>query len=321
MRMIIPGIPRWAGRILTGWLVGLFLLPSSTASQQLTGPLVVFNAGSLAAPFRELLVEFRKLHPRVVPRQESSGSLEAARKLTDLGKIPDVIGVADSLVIPSLLIPDHATWYATFGRNAMTLIYSDRSIGAREVNGQNWWTVLQRQGVRTGRSDPALDPNGYRTLLVVQLAERYYGQAGLGDKLLKAMPPRYMRPKEADLVAMVQAGELDYAWSYRSIAITTGLPSVELPREIDLSDPGLGMLYSQASVKVPGSGGDLEVRGAPIIYALTIPTRAVHRPAAQAFVRFVFSPEGQAILENHGFLPMDRPIVGGPGRPPAGVVP
>ena len=321
MRMIPPGNPERAGRILPGLLLTLLLLPVSARAQQLTGPLVVFNAGSLAAPFRELLAEFRKLHPRVVPRQESSGSLEAARKLTDLGKIPDVIGVADSLVIPSLLIPDHATWYATFARNAMTLIYSDRSIGAREVNGQNWWNVLQRQGVRTGRSDPSLDPNGYRTLLVVQLAERFYGQAGLGDKLLKAMPPRYTRPKEADLVAMIQAGELDYAWSYRSIAVTTGLPSVELPREIDLSDPGLGMLYGQASVTVPGSSGDMEIRGAPIIYALTIPTRAVHRPAAQGFVRFVFSPEGQAILEKHGFLPMDRPIVGGTGRPPAGVVP
>src|SRR5512145_867417 len=131
MRMILPGNPAQARRILTGLLLTVLQLPVSARAQQLTGPLVVFNAGSLAAPFRELLAEFRKLHPRVVPRQESSGSLEAARKLTDLGKIPDVIGVADSLVIPSLLIPDHATWYATFARNAMTLIYSDRSIGAR----------------------------------------------------------------------------------------------------------------------------------------------------------------------------------------------
>jgi molybdate/tungstate transport system substrate-binding protein len=322
MRMLPIRIPG-AGRL--GLLVPLLLSAVPAAAQQrqvvLQGQLVVFNAGSLAAPFRELLREFRRLHPRVIPRQESSGSLEAARKITDLGRIPDVIGVADSLVIPSLLIPAHATWYATFARNAMTLIYSDRSIGAREVNGQNWWSVLQRQGVRVGRSDPSLDPSGYRSLMVVQLAEQHYGQQGLADKLMKAMPQRYMRPKEADLVAMVQAGELDYAWSYQSIAIANGLPMVDLPREINLSDPMLSPRYSQVSVPIRTADGTMDIPGAPIIYALTIPSRAVHRALATEFVRFVFSPEGQEILNRHGFIPMERPIVGGTARPPAGLIP
>ena len=40
--------------------------------------------------------------------------------------------------------------------------------------------VLRRPGMRTGRSDPALDPNGYRTLMVLQLEERRSGRAGTG---------------------------------------------------------------------------------------------------------------------------------------------
>ncbi|MFI5209603.1 MAG: tungstate ABC transporter substrate-binding protein WtpA, partial [Gemmatimonadales bacterium] len=78
---------------------------------QVTGPLVVYNAGSLAAPFRDLLNAFVARNPGVVPAQENSGSVEAARKLTELGKIPDVIGVADYGVIPKLLIPKFAGWY------------------------------------------------------------------------------------------------------------------------------------------------------------------------------------------------------------------
>ena len=89
-------------------LLGVVLLlcgaASGAASQTVTGPLVVFNAGSLGAPFRELLLEFRRSHPGIQPRQESSGSLEAARKLTELDRIPDVLAVADSLVIPSILV-------------------------------------------------------------------------------------------------------------------------------------------------------------------------------------------------------------------------
>src|SRR5215216_5148173 len=126
------------------------------------GQLIVFNAGSLAKPFSDLLHAFKAKYPDVVPAQENSGSLEAARKLTDLGKIPDVVGVADYGVIPKLLIPQYATWYATFARNSMVLIYTAQSSAAREINGQNWWQILLRPEVRAGHSDPALDPNGYR---------------------------------------------------------------------------------------------------------------------------------------------------------------
>jgi molybdate/tungstate transport system substrate-binding protein len=293
------------------------------AQQPLRGPLVVFNAGSLAKPFSDLLRAFQAKHPDVVPAQENSGSLEAARKLTDLGKIPDVIGVADYGIIPKLLIPRHATWYATFARNSMVLIYTDESVGAREINGQNWWQLLLRPEVRAGHSDPTLDPNGYRTLMVFQLAERFYRQPGLAARLDHAIPPRYIRPKEADLTALVQAGELDYSWSYASIAKTAGLRYVQLPREIDLSDPSLAKSYSQASVRLPGkqrSGGDsVEFRGEPIVYALTIPTAAPHPRAAVAFVQFVFSSEGQAILRANGLTVLNKPLLSGPGKPPSGL--
>jgi molybdate/tungstate transport system substrate-binding protein len=293
------------------------------AQDTVAGPLVVFNAGSLAKPFSDLLRAFKARHPDVVPAQENSGSLEAARKLTDLGKIPDVIGVADYGVIAKLLIPQHASWYATFARNSMVLIYTDESIGAREIDGRNWWQVLLRPGVRAGHSDPALDPNGYRTLMVFQLAERFYHQPGLAARLDRAFPPKYVRPKEADLTALVQAGELDYSWSYASIAQTAGLRYVQLPPEIDLSDPKLADWYAHAAVRLPGAsraGKDsVEFRGEPIVYALTIPKAAPHPRLAQAFVRFVLSSDGQAIIRGNGFNVLEKPLVAGPGTPPAGL--
>ena len=315
-------------RLLARPLLGLALLAAPAgraAAQAPTGTLTVFNAGSLAAPFRDLLDAFARRTPGITSRQENAGSLETARKLTELGRIPDVVGVADYQVIPSLLIPRQATWYVTFVRNSMVLVYSDRSIGAREVGPANWWQVLLRPGVRTGRSDPSLDPNGYRAIMVTQLAERHYGQTGLAGRLLAAMPARYVRPKEADLIALVQAGELDYAWSYRSIALTIGLPYVSLPPEVDLGDPDRAAWYAQARVRVPGgtrAGADsITIGGEPIVYALTIPTRAPNPVAAEAFVRFVFSPDGQAILARHGFQLLDHPVAGGPGKPPAGILP
>lgn len=315
---------RWQAGWVLG-LVGVLLGPVSATGQALSGPLVVFNAGSLAAPFRDLLQAFSARHPGVRTQQESSGSLEAARKLTELGKVPDVLGVADYLVIPTLLIPGHATWYVAFARNAMVLIHTRGSIGAAEINAGNWTEILRRPGVRTGRSDPSLDPNGYRTLLALQLAEAHLRRPGLAAELLAAMPARWMRPKEADLVALVQAGELDYAWSYRSIAMTSRLPFVTLPPEVDLSDPQREEWYARASVRLPGprlsTADSITVPGEPIVYAMTIPTRAANRRVAEAFVRFALSAEGRAILERNGLSTLSPPQVGGPGRPPDAVLP
>jgi molybdate/tungstate transport system substrate-binding protein len=311
-----------AGRWVILCLAGPISSPLA-AQEPLRGPLVIFNAGSLAKPFSDLLKAFKARHPGVAPAQENSGSLEAARKLTDLGKIPDVIGVADYGVIPKLLIPKHASWYVTFARNAMVLTYTDQSIGAGEVTGRNWWQVLLRPGVRAGHSDPSLDPNGYRTLMVFQLAEKFYRQPGLAARLERAFPPKYIRPKEADLTALVQAGELDYSWSYASIAKTAGLRFVSLPPEVDLSDPKLADWYAQASIRVPGasraSKDSVEFRGEPIVYALTIPTAAAHPRLAEGFVRFVLSPQGQAILRANGFTVLEKPLTAGPGKPPAGL--
>jgi molybdate/tungstate transport system substrate-binding protein len=318
-REVYMGARFWGSLLLGSFAFGGPL----PAQQPPAGQLVVFNAGSLAKPFSDLLRAFKTKYPDVVPAQENSGSLEAARKLTDLGKIPDVIGVADYGVISKLLIPKHAGWYATFARNSMVLIYTDQSIAANEINGENWWRVLLRPDVRAGRSDPALDPNGYRTLMVFQLAEKFYHQPGLAVRLERALPPKYIRPKEADLTALVQAGELDYSWSYASIGKTAGLPYVDLPPEVNLSDPKLADWYAQASVRLPGAsrGGkdSVEFRGEPIVYALTIPTAAPHPRTAEAFVRFVFSREGQAVLKANGFTVLEKPILAGPGKPPQGL--
>src|ERR1041384_2395798 len=235
-------------------LLALALAPASLRAQEPRGPLVVFNAGSLGYPFKALLDGFVRDHPGVRPMQESSGSLEAARKLTELGKVPDVLAVADYGVIAKLLMPAHATWYVTFASNAMVLAYGERSAGAKEITGENWWRILLRPAVRWGASNPALDPNGYRTRMVFQLAAAHSKQPALARRLLQALRPELVRPGGARLIALVQSGELDYAWSYRSLARTAGLKWVELPREVDLSDPALVDWYRRG-------GGSWKRRG------------------------------------------------------------
>ena len=299
-------------------VVALLLLLAALPPRRLPAQtLTVYNAGSLGRPLREALTAFAADRPGLALAQENAGSLESARKLTELGKIPDVIALADEAVFPALLVPRHVKWYAAFARNEMVLAYTDRSIGAAEITAANWTAIVLRPDVRTGRSDPLLDPNGYRTLMVLQLEERRARAPGLASRLLAAMPPRYIRPKEADLVAQLQVGELDYAWSYRSVAQVSGLRYLDLPPEVDLSDPIRTELYATASIRIPraASRDSITIVGAPILYALAIPKGAENPVVARAFVQWLFSARGREILTRNGFTVLERPIVHGEAPP------
>ncbi|MBC7791368.1 MAG: tungstate ABC transporter substrate-binding protein WtpA [Anaerolineae bacterium] len=277
--------------------------------------LVVYNAGSLARPLRAALDSF-VTREKVVVEQESAGSLETARKLTELGKIPDIIALADYEVFPQLLMPEFATWYMLFAQNRMVIAYTDRSKHANEITPANWWEVLLKPGVETGRSEPALDPAGYRTLLVFQLAERHYHKRGLEGRLMQSTPARNIRPKEVDLVALLQAGELDYAWEYESVARAAGLRFVQLPHEIDLGSPGDSAFYGQASVRVPGKTprDTITFRGEPIVYAFSIPIGAPHPAVAERFARYLMT-DGKAVLRLNHLPALERPVMVGKRAP------
>jgi molybdate/tungstate transport system substrate-binding protein len=280
------------------------------------GPLVVFNAGSLARPLRAALDTFAT-RENVRFEQEQAGSLETARKVTELGRVPDVIALADYAIFPQLLVPDHATWYAMFARNRMGLAYSEESRHADSINVANWWRIVLRPDVETGHSDPHLDPAGYRALLVMQLAERYYREPGLGERLRRAVPPRNVRPKEIELVALLETGELDYVYQYESVARGAGLKFVAFPDSVSLADIRDSAFYTQAVVRVVGHrpGDSLTIRGEPIVYALSIPQRAEHVQLAEAFVQFLLSDDGRRILRANHLDALDSAVARGDSIP------
>lgn len=297
------------------WLA--FASACGTPRDDEPGRLVVYTAGSLARPVRAALDSFAAQH-NVQYDLESAGSLETARKLTELNKIPDVIALADEDVFPKLLVPRHATWYARFARNRMVIAYSERSRYAAELNEGNWRDVLTRSGVQVGRSNPDLDPAGYRTLLVFQLAERHYKDTGLAARLESNAPPRNMRAKEAELVALVEAGELDYSWQYESLARAVGHRYLPLPRAIDLSSTSDSTTYATASVRVVGAapGDTITMVGRPIRYAVSIPNAAPHAELAERFVAWLLSARGRATLRADHLDALDTAEFAGTGTPP-----
>jgi len=156
--------------------------------------------------------------------------------------------------------------------------------------------------VAFGRSDPDADPCGYRTVLVMRLAEKFYDRIGLAEQIL-AKDQIYIRPKEVDLLAFLESGHLDYIFIYRSVAEQHHLEYLTLPDEINLKNPAFADFYNTASVQLSGKEpGTFATRtGAPIIYGVTIPSNAPNRDQALAFITYLLDADrGGAILETNG---------------------
>lgn len=276
------------------------------------GTLLVMNAASITRPMRAVLDSF-SAQSGVKYQLEPGSSLEIARRFTELHRTADVVFLADPEVFPQLMMPNYARWYAVFARNRIVLAYTDGSRGAKEITGQNWWQVITRRGVEVGRSDPNTDPSGYRTLLTMQLAERYYRQPKLFARLLAAAPERNVRPREADQVALLQTHELDYIWTYQNLAENDGLKFVKLPDAIDLGNPADSVTYASVSTRVLGkrAGDTVTMRGAPILFAFTIPVQAENRALAERFVAYVISPAGRRILSSQHLDVLEHPVAYG----------
>jgi len=282
----------------------------SPEAGELAGKLILFHAGSLTVPVDKLTDRFQELNPQVKIQTEAAGSRTTARKVSELNREADLIMSADYQVINALLIPDYADWNIQFARNSMVVTYTEKSAYADKINAENWYQILLQDDTLVGRSNPQADPNGYRTLMVWQLAERFYNYPGLYQLLNQAAPQEYIRPKETDLIPLLQTGDLDYAFSYLSVAVQHNLQYITLPTEINLSDPVFSDFYQTSEVELDGEEpGDLIIRqGEPIIYGVTIPSSSPNTLLAEAFLEFVFSSQGMAILEEQGQIPIQPPL-------------
>jgi molybdate/tungstate transport system substrate-binding protein len=269
-----------------------------TNSQQL----IIFHAGSLAVPFKQICEEFNIQHSDVTIIREAAGSRVVARKIADLHRQCDVLASADYTVIDTLLIPQHADWNIKFAANEMVIAFRKDSHRADQINTNNWCDILLDKNVAFGRSDPNADPCGYRAVITMKLAEKFYNSVGLADKML-AKDQRYIRPKEIDLLALLEVGELDYMFIYRSVAEQHKLRYILLPDEINLKKTKFRDSYKRASVRLTGTmpGTFITKFGEPIVYGVTIPKNAPNRELAMVFLTFLLDADkGGAILEKNG---------------------
>jgi len=195
---------------------------------------------------------------------EAHGSAEVARLVASGRKDPDIVSVSDVSLFDSVLQPD---WTAEFATNALVLAYDPGSDGGQRLAAagtDSWYRPLLRGSVDLGRTDPDLDPLGYRTLFALELATDYYGTDA---NLREEVPGSGQVYPETQLISQFETGSVDAAVAYRSMAVERGYGYVELPPAVNLGDPAFVDDYATVEYELPAGtvvNGDLVSYGSTV---------------------------------------------------------
>lgn len=263
----------------------------------------VLHAGALRKPIKECIHILKQIYPELNIELDYAGSRVCAKAVSE-GRVVDVIALADYRLFDDMLIPRFVDTSFVFATDQMVLAFDEFSIDSGIINSENWMDVLtDNEKIRFVRSDHNLDPCGYRTLMLWQLAETYYNKPELGKLLNNSCYKVY--PKSLDIAMALLEGKVDYGFSYLSVTKQMNLQYIQFPVEINFSDPRLASYYAKAKVVVEGSYAALETEivGAPIEFAIAIPKNSNQKEIAQQFIDILTGPQGEKILEENGLIP------------------
>lgn len=318
----------------------ILVLISGSGCGRKKNRLIIFNAASLHALFSDVGKELKKDYPDLEIVQESSGSRVAAKKISDLRRVCDVIGSADYTVIDTLLSPDYIDRNIKFGKTEIVIAFTDRSKYKEKINKNNWFEIFLRKDVKIGYVDPDQGPMGYRTILCWKLADIYYKNkkgsvrpaerpvssaletaadvalqeynklhlsGSIFESLLKKCSKKYIRPHVNDLLSLLEMGEIDYGLMYSFTAKQHNLRYIKLPDKINLGNLDLKFYYSQVSVEIAGKkrGEKIVKKGEPMIYSIALVKDTPNPEMGRKFTELLLSDIGKKIMRRYDFEPLE----------------
>jgi len=261
-------------------------------------------------------------------RGASSGELESEIAGGEIS--PNVFeSVGGDNITP--LEPKYTTWYIPYAGTQMVVAYNPKSKyasqfkafadGSKPLSGL--FTLLQTPGLKLGRTDPNIDPQGRDFIYMLELAQSYYPLPsdtvskilGTSDFGTASSSQIYA---ESSLDATLQSGQLDAASAFITQAVELHLDYIKLPAAINLGDAALAADYAKATVTITPPGKPKTTKsGSPQVIDITIVGKPT--PAGTAFVKYTLSPAGLAQYKAGGFTLITPAVTGNSSAVPAAV--
>ena len=243
---------------------------------QLRGELTVFAAASLTQAFTQMADAFEQAHPGAAVTVNFDGS-QRLRTQLEHGAQADLFASADSeqmdALLQSGLITDQPIDFAA--NQVVFLVHKDFGPATRQD--------LAAPGVSIVLALPQAPAGRYSHAIIAQMRNHPEYGPTWADGILSNLVSE--EPNVRSVAQKVALGEADAGITYR----TDALPAYTAQR--------VNVLPIPEAIDVTAH------------YPIAILRESPQPQLAQAFINFVLSPDGQAILERNGFDPLDnRPI-------------
>jgi molybdate/tungstate transport system substrate-binding protein len=267
----------------------------------------VTYAGSMGVVMDQALGPAFAQKAHVEYEGQGEGAYGMARLLASKKVIADVfvsITPGPIQVLKDANLIDRAVPVAS---TSMVIAYNPKSAFAKQLDaattagGAAWLKVLQSPGLRFGRTDPRVDPQGQNIIFTMMLAAKYYGDTENPQQVFG----------EGGLLTRLEAGQVDASSGYQSAAISAKLPYISLPDEINLSNPGDAReWYDTVSFPITNPAGKQQMLSPqPLVFYAAVLKNAPHPQLARAFIEFMQSAAGQALFKQNGYgVPKGNPL-------------
>jgi molybdate/tungstate transport system substrate-binding protein len=227
------------------------------------------------------------------------------------------------------LEPKFTKWYVQYAGNKMVVAYNPKSKYASQFEAiasgkkplKDLFTLLQTPGLKLGRTDPNIDPQGRYFIFMLELAQMYYHLPAdtvtkiIGSPIASASSAQIYN--ESSLDATLESGQLDAASAYYTQAVELHLHYIALPTAIDLSDFADAAQYAKATITIDDDGVQTPKTGGPLV--LDITTIGKPTSAAIAFIKYTLSSTGMAQYKQGGFALLKPTLYGPASAVPAAI--
>ena len=259
--------------------------PSSSATAMASGDVDVFSAGSLDTLMTKSVGPAFHAATGYTLVDTSHGSGTLAADIKNKVAVADVFVSAspsDDTILEGSANGNWVSWYAAFATSPEVLGYYPKSKFAKDLQTMPWYKVITLPGFRLGRTNPSQDPGGVLAAEALEETATAQHLPALKTLATETSDEYAENPEEAD----IQTGQLDGAFMYEADANSQASPFVKLT--------GTNL------------AGD---------YTITLVNKAPHLAAAEAFIKFLLGPTGQAEMKADNFNIVSPATVSGSGVP------
>ena len=254
----------------------------------------------------------------------ASGTLEADIAAGEIH--PNVFqSVGSDNITP--LEPKFTNWYIQYAGTSMVVAYNPKSKYASQFKAiadgseplKNLFTLLQTPGLKLGRTDPNVDPQGRDFIYMLELAQAYYHLPS--DTVAKILGTTDFGTAsssqiyaESSLDSTLESGQLDAASAFVTQAVELHLAYVPLVPQINLCCSQYASVYKTAKVTLANG---MTKSGSPQVIDITI----IGKPtdAGVAFVKYTLSSAGLALYKAGGFTVLTPTITGSTSSVPSAI--